>query len=237
MEGSLVAYKVFTNGSVLQASEINDNLMRQSVMVFSNAAARTAAITVPLEGMITYLEDTNLFYGYNGSAWVNLGLLSGAEAGLVFIANFTAAGVTSVNINSCFSSTFDNYFLTVRGSTATSTAIEYRMRNAGTTDSSANYDSQILEVVSTTVSGSRTVAATSATVGSFRNVETSAHVNFFNPFLTRQTMATATISNPFGEITYAASSSKHRLTTSYDSLTILSTSSMTISGSIYGYAK
>ena len=65
-----MAYKVFTNGSVLQASEINDNLMRQSVMVFSNAAARTAAITSPVEGMVTYLEDTNQLFIYSGSSWI-----------------------------------------------------------------------------------------------------------------------------------------------------------------------
>ncbi len=77
MEGSLVAYKVFTNGSVLNASEINDNLMNQSVMVFSNAAARTAAITSPIEGMLTWLEDTNTYEYRDGSgAWV--GLIPGA---------------------------------------------------------------------------------------------------------------------------------------------------------------
>jgi hypothetical protein len=69
MEGSLVAYKVFTNGSVLQASEINDNLMRQSVMVFSNTAARTAAITSPIEGMVTYLEDSDIVSIYESGAW------------------------------------------------------------------------------------------------------------------------------------------------------------------------
>jgi hypothetical protein len=73
MEGSLVAYKVFTNGSVLNASEINDNLMNQSVMVFSNATARAAALTAPVEGMLTWLEDVNRYENYNGSAWVALG--------------------------------------------------------------------------------------------------------------------------------------------------------------------
>jgi hypothetical protein len=71
MEGSLVAYKVFTNGSVLNASEINDNLMRQSVMVFSNAAARTAAITSPVEGMVSYLQDTDLIAIYESGSWRN----------------------------------------------------------------------------------------------------------------------------------------------------------------------
>ena len=73
MEGSLVAYKVFTNGSVLNASEINENLMNQSVMVFSNSTARAAALTAPVEGMLTWLQDTNKYENYNGSAWVDLG--------------------------------------------------------------------------------------------------------------------------------------------------------------------
>ena len=68
-----MAYKVFTNGSVLNASEINDNLMNQSVMVFSNSTARAAALTSPVEGMLTWLQDTNKYENYNGSAWVALG--------------------------------------------------------------------------------------------------------------------------------------------------------------------
>jgi hypothetical protein len=68
-----VAYKVFTNGSVLNASEINDNLMNQSVMVFSNSTARAAALTSPVEGMLTWLQDSNKYQNYNGSAWVDLG--------------------------------------------------------------------------------------------------------------------------------------------------------------------
>jgi hypothetical protein len=72
MEGSLVAYKVFTNGSVLNASEINENLMQQSVATFSNAAARTAAITSPVEGQTTYLLDVDRYESYSGSAWVQV---------------------------------------------------------------------------------------------------------------------------------------------------------------------
>jgi hypothetical protein len=73
MEGSLVAYKVFTNGSVLNASEINDNLMNQSVMVFSNSTARSAALTSPLAGMVTFLEDTSAYESYDGAAWIGFG--------------------------------------------------------------------------------------------------------------------------------------------------------------------
>jgi hypothetical protein len=70
MEGSLVAYKVFTNGSTLQASELNENLMQQSIATFSNEAARTAAITSPIEGQTTYLRDFDRYDSWSGSAWL-----------------------------------------------------------------------------------------------------------------------------------------------------------------------
>jgi hypothetical protein len=72
MEGSLVAYKIFTNGSVLNGSEINENLMQQSIAVFSSAAARTAAITSPVQGQTTYIEADDLIEFWDGSAWVGL---------------------------------------------------------------------------------------------------------------------------------------------------------------------
>jgi hypothetical protein len=109
MEGSLVAYKVFTNGSVLNASEINDNLMNQSVMVFSNSTARSAALTSPVEGMITYLEDTSAYESYDGTSWVGFG---GGGSGILQVVStaktdtFTTASQT---------------FTTVTGLTATIT--------------------------------------------------------------------------------------------------------------------
>jgi hypothetical protein len=67
-----MAYKVFSNGNVLNASDLNDFLMQQSVVVFSTAAARASAITSPTEGSITFLQDTNRFQFYNGTAYQDL---------------------------------------------------------------------------------------------------------------------------------------------------------------------
>lgn len=94
MEGSLVAYKVFSNGSVLNASEINDNLMNQSVMVFSNSTARAAALTSPVEGMLTWLEDVNRYENYNGSAWVQLVSISSWAAYTPTFTNMTLGNGT-----------------------------------------------------------------------------------------------------------------------------------------------
>jgi hypothetical protein len=65
-----MAYKTFVNGFPLNASELNTFLMNQSVATFANAAARTSAITAPAEGQLTYLEDDNTFYAFNGTSWV-----------------------------------------------------------------------------------------------------------------------------------------------------------------------
>jgi len=67
-----MAYKTFANGFPLPASDLNNYLMNQSVIVFADSTARSAALPTPTEGMITYLEDTNLVEVYNGSAWADI---------------------------------------------------------------------------------------------------------------------------------------------------------------------
>jgi hypothetical protein len=67
-----MAYKTFANGFPLPASDLNNFLMNQSVIVFVDSAARTTAIPSPVEGMLTYLSDTNAYESWNGSAFVNI---------------------------------------------------------------------------------------------------------------------------------------------------------------------
>lgn len=71
-------YKEFANGNPLPASDIDTYLMDQAVMTFANSTARSTAIPSPKEGMLTYLEDTNAYEGWTGSAWVNINDNSGA---------------------------------------------------------------------------------------------------------------------------------------------------------------
>lgn len=67
-----MAYKVFQNGFPLNASELNNYLMNQSVMVFATATARDTDLTAPLEGMIVWLQDSNKFVYYTGAAWADV---------------------------------------------------------------------------------------------------------------------------------------------------------------------
>jgi hypothetical protein len=50
-------FKVFQDGNVLTASEVNGFMMDQMIMVFADAAARDAAILSPSEGMFAFLKD------------------------------------------------------------------------------------------------------------------------------------------------------------------------------------
>jgi hypothetical protein len=61
--------KTFTAGEVLSAADVNTYLMNQSVMTFAGTAARGSAIGTAVEGMVSYLEDSNAFQFWNGTAW------------------------------------------------------------------------------------------------------------------------------------------------------------------------
>lgn len=66
-----MAYKSFTAGTTALASDMNTYLMNQSVMVFTNSAARDAALSAVLtEGMVAYLTASDHYTIYNGTAWV-----------------------------------------------------------------------------------------------------------------------------------------------------------------------
>lgn len=67
-------FKDFVAGDILTASQVDEYLMQQSVMRFASAAARTSALSgVLAEGMMSYLDDTNVVQVYNGSSWVSVG--------------------------------------------------------------------------------------------------------------------------------------------------------------------
>jgi hypothetical protein len=64
--------KVWVADDVLAAADLNEFVGDQVVMVFATAAARAGAILAPVEGMLTYREDANIFEFWNGSAWVEV---------------------------------------------------------------------------------------------------------------------------------------------------------------------
>ena len=64
-------YKNFTAASVLTAADLNNYCQTQSVMYFATTAARDAAITSPVKGMVAYVgssDSSEGLYTY-GTSW------------------------------------------------------------------------------------------------------------------------------------------------------------------------
>jgi hypothetical protein len=74
--------KLFTDGSVLNAAQVNGYLMDQSIMRFATTAARDAAFggvgePILAEGMTAYIDADNTIYTYDGSNWVTTSRIGG----------------------------------------------------------------------------------------------------------------------------------------------------------------
>ena len=158
-------FRTFQSGEVLTASNVQNYLMDQSVMVFAGTAARSSAIGTATEtGMVTYRTDGTAdaarqgFEFWDGSAWTRML----RPVGLEFVTSGSFSAVTSVIVNNCFTSSYRNYRLVVHTTANTGSAIEIQinLRASGTNSSASYYYSRTgtayLNTVSTLESGNNT---------------------------------------------------------------------------------
>jgi hypothetical protein len=145
--------KTFVTNTVLTAADVQDFLMDQAVMAFPTSAARGSAISSPTEGMVSYLNDSNMIESYSGTAWqrqsgglvpvkptsVNAASGSGSftETGVV---TFTNVG-TRLSLNGVFTSGFRNYrvLMTHGVGNTDNVPISLRFRASGTDSASGYY--------------------------------------------------------------------------------------------------
>ena len=87
----MAGFRTWTPGEVITASNVQDYLQDQTVMVFASESVRSTAIVVPTEGMLSWLEDDDKYQYYTGSAWADLIVpIEGGTEGQAYISGGTA---------------------------------------------------------------------------------------------------------------------------------------------------
>lgn len=182
----------------------------------------------------TTVSDTEL--GYLDGVTSALQSQINTAGGLVKITDSTFSASSAVNVNDCFSSTYDNYRLMLDYTMSTTMNVLIRLRVSGSDASGTNYVRQDLVGYSTTTSASIATLQTSWPINGLQTRQTQIF-DIFGPNKAAETWAT--------RITHAQSSSdrfvlvdslRHDLSTAYTGFSIL-TSTGTITGQVrvYGY--
>lgn len=235
----------FTAGQVLTAQQQTE--INTGVPVFADTTARDAAFNgtgekVLAEGQLAYLEDSDIVQYYDGAAWATVGPTQG---GLSWINTTAFTTVTSVSLpDNTFSASYRNYRIILEIGALTSDAdFTMRLRASGADNTTSNYRTAGNGVNSSASAVTRTGNATSsfnmaeqdaATVGyslvfdliaPFQAVETRGHgrYTFF------EKVPNGLVGIGFGL--------HFNGTTTFDSLSFISSVASSISGRIsaYGY--
>ena len=160
-----------------------------------------------------------------------------ANSGLVYVGGGSFTTAANPDFDNVFSATYDHYRIYLN-LTAISTNVEVYFRyidNTGSVVATTNYDYQLFENVSTTLTGASTMGATAsriqfsyATPGYM-----AATIDLFSPFQALQTLAISTATSPNGTTNILANDVKHRfrLTTQMRGIRFLPGGGATITGS------
>jgi hypothetical protein len=237
-------------------------LQDQAVMTFAGTAARGSAIgTAVSEGMVSYLADSNVVQAYTGSSWDSLAYATAiptvglkpiiaptvnysggtATANSLGIISFSA--VTSLSLNSVFTSAYNNYKVIVAGLTGSVVTQTFGRWRVSGTDTAANYDNAAFYVKNGATSG--VAGVTGATLSSFGFAyhynssgyrTTSAILDVYGPQLAQSTTATYQSANYDSSFFSLNGATYHSPSTQFDGLTIFPGSG-NITGTIqvFGY--
>lgn len=239
------AVPAFVAGEVLTAAEMTQ--VNTGIPVFATTVTRDAAFggtgeKVLAEGQFAYIEATNTTQYYDGAAWQTVD----TTPGLVFITGTSFTTQTSVSLpTNTFSSTYANYRILLQLTAVTADSdFTMRLRAAGADNSTSNYRSSGVGVLST----GTTFNVTGDGQSSFNMAESDPGLNLYSAvldILSPQVASNTIIAGSLSGLNKASSgvfgvhaSGTFNATTSFDSLTFISSTASSITGfyKVYGYA-
>lgn len=164
--------------------------------------------------------------------------VGGLGSGLVHINRTSFSAVSAVNFNNVFSATYDNYKIMIRATSLTSfVAFNFRMRNAGTDDTTSNYNNVYIHMTSS-VSGIRAATGTLARFASVSNLQSTTTIDIFRPFEAAPTqLFAATNQATTSSIGIGIEAASHDVSSSFDGITFSCSETITGVIDIFGYSK
>lgn len=208
-------------------------------------------------GGFAYVSGTQSTYKFITTAGVKQPLsaivpivptsVSGTGASLSANGQITLTAATSLVVNGCFTTSFDNYVAVLDISAASvSNSLNMQLRAAGVTSTAAVYDTESHYAYAAVAVPVQVLAGTSwafSGSGGVTGTSHSAEVRLFGPALSQATRAISdamSTSNPMSAVATGGSVQKramlHRTVASYDGMVITpSTGNVTGSVRIYGY--
>jgi hypothetical protein len=203
----------FTAGEVLAAADLNDTFGAKANLASPTFTGTPAAPTAAAGTNTTQLATT---------------AFARAASGLVRVATESFTSASTLNVNGCFTSTYNNYRILLKCNTTAS--IRYRL--AGTDNSASSYYNQFLQGSVSTASAGRATDTSVSVLSGFGFVaidlyDISVASNTYHTILRVQS---ATVAEPI----MTAWAGTHDVATAYDGFSIIG-SSMTGTVRVYGY--
>ncbi len=159
--------------------------------------------------------------------------------GLAFITTQSFTAASTVSVDGCFTSGYDNYRVVVSHTASGGGNLTLRMRLLGTDNSSAQYDWQGGSFQNTSATGYRGAADTSSRLGPLATVLQGTVIDFISPAIAVQTVCMSKGTNAIATTpeTYDFIA-RCSVATAYDGFTLIP-SAGTITGTltVYGYRK
>jgi hypothetical protein len=188
------------------------------------------------EGTMIYETDTNKVLVYNGSSWVEVSDLDSTDAlsasgqtkldniGSVFISEASFSSVSSVSVDSVFSSSYINYRVLLSfDASANDFSLGMRLRASGSDNSTNSYSAQFSTASTTSVTANAsdtTIFENVFVADDFRTGANAIGIDFFSPYTTARETSFFGMSYSSVRI-FRVSAGNFSATTSFDGFSII----------------
>lgn len=148
-------------------------------------------------------------------------------------------GATAVSLNNVFTTTYNHYRIVISAQPGGGTYVDYRLRAAGSDNSTLVYSTEVLQAQGTSVSASLEGNQNAGKFGYFEAYEQQAVIDIFNPKAAKTTRAISLSTrgrNGGGSVLFTQTyASIFDNTTQFDGLTFIFASATTGAITVYGY--